>query len=162
MTFAQHLQEGTVLINPIAGDKWTLLEQIVENLSTSGTIPQQLRHVALEALVARETNLSTGMEDGVAVPHAALEGLESLTCGIAILPQGLEFDSLDGKPARIVVTLLVFRARHPTIKRLEGMGLGILSGASNNTGSIIVNISAYFHIMFNTLIICKKPCNPKL
>ena len=114
MTFAQHLQKGTVLINPIAGDKWTLLEQIVENLSTSGTIPQQLRHVALEALVAREKNLSTGMEDGVAVPHAALAGLESLSCGIAILPQGLEFDSLDGKPARVVVTLLV-----PLDKKLE-------------------------------------------
>ena len=114
MTFVQHLQEESVLINPIAGDKWILLDQIVASLSKSGGIPLQLRHVALEALVAREKNLSTGMEDGIAVPHAALEGLESLSCGIAILPQGLEFDSLDGKPARIVVTLLV-----PRDKKLE-------------------------------------------
>ena len=107
MTLIQHLRPGTVLLKPEISDKWDLFEKMVDAFVSSDSIPPSQRSATLEALVAREKSLSTGMEDGIAVPHAALEGLESMASGIAILPEGIDFQSLDGNLTRIVVALVV-------------------------------------------------------
>ncbi len=107
MTLIHHLRPGTVLLNPNITDKWDLFGKMVDAFVSSSSIPPSQRSATLEALIAREKSLSTGMEDGIAVPHAALDGLESMASGIAILPDGIDFQSLDGNPTRIVVTLVV-------------------------------------------------------
>ncbi len=55
----------------------------------------------LETLVEREKLNSTGLSDGVAVPHGKLSGLPSITASFGRSLSGIEFDSLDGKPARL-------------------------------------------------------------
>ena len=103
------LHRDAVLMNPSAGDKWALLDLFVDHIVLHGCLPDSQKQVAKNALLAREQSVSTGMEYGIAVPHATLEGLSRLIAGIAILPEGLEFQSLDGSPAQIVVFLLVPR-----------------------------------------------------
>ena len=107
MTLIHHLRPGTVLLKPDIADKWDLIERMVDAFVSSGSLPSSQRSATLAALIARERSLSTGMEDGIAVPHAALDGLESMASGIATLPDGIDFQSLDGNPTRIVVTLVV-------------------------------------------------------
>lgn len=107
MTFSEHLASESVLLDPRAKDKWDLLGQMVRALQASGQLPAERSEEAKAALEARERSKSTGMDQGVAVPHAALEGLEELAAGLAVLPRGIEFDSLDGRPAQFVVLLLV-------------------------------------------------------
>ncbi len=109
MSLADHLCPGAVLLRPAAKDKWELLSALVRALVEAGRLPVEREAEALEALEARERSVSTGMEHGIAVPHAALPGLDGVVAAVAILPQGLAFDSLDGQPARIVVLLLVPR-----------------------------------------------------
>ncbi|MHB8420200.1 MAG: PTS sugar transporter subunit IIA [Myxococcales bacterium] len=55
----------------------------------------------LETLVEREKLSSTGLADGVAVPHGKLLGLPRLTASFGRSVSGVPFDSLDGKPARL-------------------------------------------------------------
>jgi PTS system nitrogen regulatory IIA component len=55
----------------------------------------------LETLVEREKLNSTGLSDGVAVPHGKLPGLASITASFGRSLAGIDFDSLDGKPARL-------------------------------------------------------------
>ena len=57
--------------------------------------------------------MSTGMERGLAIPHAAIEGIEKLAAVIGVVrdPQGLEFESIDGDVTRLVVLLLIPRAQ---------------------------------------------------
>ncbi|TAH38524.1 MAG: PTS sugar transporter subunit IIA [Planctomycetota bacterium] len=109
MSLAAHLDSGAVLLRSTAGDKWELLAQLVQALVRCGRIPASQAAAALAAVEARERSVSTGMEQGIAVPHAALDGLERVAAALALLPQGLDFQSLDGQPARIVVLLLVPR-----------------------------------------------------
>lgn len=59
----------------------------------------ELRH----AVISREESMSTGMEHGVAIPHGRTDAVDKLTCAIGIKPTGVDFDSLDGKPTRIIV-----------------------------------------------------------
>jgi PTS system nitrogen regulatory IIA component len=56
-------------------------------------------------LTARERLGSTGIGDGVAVPHCKVAGLQALAAAIGRCPDGVDFRSLDGKPTRIVVAL---------------------------------------------------------
>jgi len=54
-------------------------------------------------LADREELQSTGIGDGVAIPHGSLEVLDGQTAAMLLCPAGVEFDSIDGRPARIVI-----------------------------------------------------------
>lgn len=107
VSLADHLDPAAVLLRPAAADKWALLEVMVAALVRAGRLPAERAPAAAAAVAARERSVSTGMEFGIAVPHASLEGLERVSAALALLPDGLEFDSLDGRPTEIVVLLLV-------------------------------------------------------
>src|SRR5262249_38038777 len=48
-----------------------------------------------------------GLGDEVAIPHAAVEGLERPLLALGRAPQGIDFDAPDGRPARVVFLLLI-------------------------------------------------------
>ena len=80
---------------------------MVERLVSSGSLDASMEGAAKTALVEREKSVSTGMEHGIAVPHAALDDLQCLKVAMGLIPDGLEFQTVDGKPAEIVILLLV-------------------------------------------------------
>lgn len=58
------------------------------------------------SLQAREQLGSTGFEDGIAIPHAKIEGLSEFYLGIALSPKGIDFNSVDGKRSHLFFTVL--------------------------------------------------------
>lgn len=58
------------------------------------------------AVWAREEMMSTALEQGLAVPHARINGLKTPVVGIGLSEQGVDFDSPDGEPARMIFLLL--------------------------------------------------------
>jgi mannitol/fructose-specific phosphotransferase system IIA component (Ntr-type) len=107
MALADHLRPDAVLLAPRAADKWELLRLLVDGLVRAGMLAENRRDEAVAALEARERSVSTGMEQGIAVPHAALDQIDGVRAALAVIPDGLDFQSLDEQPARIVVLLLV-------------------------------------------------------
>ena len=59
------------------------------------------------AVVERELMASTGLGDEVAIPHAAVEGIERPVLALGRSHAGIDFDAPDGRPARIVFVLLM-------------------------------------------------------
>ena len=59
-----------------------------------------------EVLRERERLASTGIGSGVAIPHGRIATLDSLRAAVAISPEGIPFDAIDGQPVRIVVGVL--------------------------------------------------------
>jgi PTS system nitrogen regulatory IIA component len=49
----------------------------------------------------------TGLGDEVAIPHAAIDGLERPQLALGFAPRGIDFGALDGRPSRIVFLLLM-------------------------------------------------------
>ena len=107
MDFPAHFRPSSVLLAPKVKDKWELLHAMVEAASQSWEMSADLTAESHRCLVAREQSVSTGMEAGIAVPHAAVAGLPQMILGMAVIPEGLEFESLDGQPATVVVMILV-------------------------------------------------------
>jgi len=58
------------------------------------------------AVWAREEALSTGIGNGVALPHARLEGLREPVVAVAISEPGIDFDAPDDRPAHVIVLVL--------------------------------------------------------
>lgn len=107
MALVEHLSADDVLLAPQIASKWDLLDVMVERMVASGTLEQGMESAAKKALVEREKSVSTGMEHGIAVPHAALDELDCLKVAMGLIPAGLEFESVDGRPAQIIILLLV-------------------------------------------------------
>ncbi|MFT7669644.1 MAG: mannitol/fructose-specific phosphotransferase system IIA component (Ntr-type) [Planctomycetota bacterium] len=94
-------------------DKWDSVNRLVDHLITNKRIPEEQLPLIRESVLARERSMSTGMEHGIAIPHAAVEGVENLAVSIGIVrsKEGLSFESLDGQPARFVVLLVIPKAQ---------------------------------------------------
>jgi mannitol/fructose-specific phosphotransferase system IIA component (Ntr-type) len=61
---------------------------------------------AYAAILKRESQGSTGLEKGVAVPHAKSTQVENLTIAIGVSYEGIDFESLDGKPSNLFFLIL--------------------------------------------------------
>ncbi len=122
MKLSELLGEAQVLVGFRARDKWEALGGILDALAASGRIPAHRRRAVHEALVARENVSSTGMEHGVALPHASVDGLEEAAAALAIAPEGIPFRSADGQPARLIALLAIPRGAVQThIRTLAGI-----------------------------------------
>jgi mannitol/fructose-specific phosphotransferase system IIA component (Ntr-type) len=102
-----------IVLDLEAADKWEVIERLTANLEAHGAVPRALLPSFREAVEHRERSMSTGMERGIAIPHAAVDGLERVVAGLAIVRgpkgDGVNFDSIDAIPAWLVVLLLIPR-----------------------------------------------------
>ncbi|MCP3917402.1 MAG: PTS sugar transporter subunit IIA [bacterium] len=113
MQLGELFSPGDVVVGFEPADKWQAIRDLVDHLVDTGRIGPAYRESVLEAVLDRERSMSTGMENGVAIPHAAVDDLESVVAcmGIVSRSDGLVFDSIDGAPARFVVLLVIPRAQ---------------------------------------------------
>lgn len=68
--------------------------------------PQLVRAQILDVLQQREKLGSTGIGDGVAIPHGKVGDLDDLVVAFGRSREGVAFDSMDGKPAHLFFLLL--------------------------------------------------------
>jgi nitrogen PTS system EIIA component len=85
------------------GSKRQVLQNLAELAGDATGLDQG--HI-LEALMQRERLGTTGLGDGIAIPHARIAELASLTGFFARLQKPIDFDALDGAPVDIVFLLL--------------------------------------------------------
>jgi mannitol/fructose-specific phosphotransferase system IIA component (Ntr-type)/Kef-type K+ transport system membrane component KefB len=98
------LSPGTLRPRLLADTKAAAITELVEMLHEEGLVRD--RHGALEAVIAREEALSTGLEHGVAMPHARTDAVSRLVCAVGLKREGIDFGTPDGRPVRIIVLLL--------------------------------------------------------
>jgi mannitol/fructose-specific phosphotransferase system IIA component (Ntr-type) len=104
MTLAEHLDDRWVepALRPAGRDD--ALRQIVEMFHASGALSEV--EGPLGSLIAREQVMSTGVGEGVAVPHARSTAAPRTLLSICRVPEGLDFNAVDGDPVELVFTLI--------------------------------------------------------
>jgi mannitol/fructose-specific phosphotransferase system IIA component (Ntr-type) len=85
----------------------TPADAIAELVRVLGSLLTGMKRRARDAVIERELVAATGLGDEVAIPHAAVEGLERPILALGRSPRGIDFDAPDGKPARIIFLLLI-------------------------------------------------------
>ncbi len=104
MSLVDLIRPEVVKIPLESGDKPGVIDELVKLLQDAGEIRDW--RSAADAVHAREAMGSTGLESGIAVPHAKTDAVSELTLSIGIAPRGIDFDAADGKPSHIFFLLL--------------------------------------------------------
>lgn len=122
MKLGELLKEPQIATGFKARDKWEAITTLVDLLVSQNRLKPEHREAVYDALVAREKVASTGMEHGVAIPHASVDGIEDALAALAISPPGVPFQSADGQPARIIILLVIPRNKvQKHIRTLAGI-----------------------------------------
>jgi PTS system nitrogen regulatory IIA component len=103
MKICDVLQSDGILVNLRSQTKKGILEELVEPLARISALN---RETLVKVLMERERLGSTGIGGGIGIPHGKLKDLESLVLGFGLSREGVDFESLDGKPTHIFFTLL--------------------------------------------------------
>ena len=104
MALLDTLSRDLVKVPLLANDKNEVLHELLGILDSAGKVRD--RPAAFEALVERENLGSTGLERGIAIPHAQTDAVDDLTIAIGVAPQGIAFGSMDGQLSRIFFLIL--------------------------------------------------------
>jgi fructose-specific phosphotransferase system IIA component len=127
---------GCIHLSMRCRDKGSVIRELVESIVETGRVTDAA--AVIEAIMERERSMSTGMQHGVALPHGRCDAVTTLTVAVGIVPQGIEFESLDGQPTNIVF-LVVSPKENP------GPHLQVLAGIAGIVNSDEAR-SAILHI----------------
>jgi fructose-specific phosphotransferase system IIA component len=85
-------------------DKRAAIAELVDLLDGNGLLLD--RDEALAATLTREKTRSTGIGSGIAIPHGKCNAVKALVMAVGIANEPIDFNSVDGKPATIVILLV--------------------------------------------------------
>ena len=90
---------------PLAADtKQGVIEELVDLLAGQGKLLD--RDKALQAVMEREQTRTTGIGEGVAIPHGKTSAVSQMLIALGKAPQGVDFASIDSRPVTLVLLLL--------------------------------------------------------
>ena len=121
MTIRDLLRKESIQLNGTATGKNDLLDQMVALMAKGGNIADLETYK--KGVYEREAEGTTGIGEGIAIPHCKSDAVSEPGLAAMVLPQGVDFDSLDGQPVN-----LVFLIAAPNTK--DNVHLDVLSKLS--------------------------------
>lgn len=107
--------------------KSTALHQLVQFLAERGRIANDKANILSDALIIREELGTTGLGKGLAIPHLRSHHVDQFVGAIGVAHEGLDFDSLDGLPTRLIILLVSPFAERETHCSIMGKIASLLS-----------------------------------
>lgn len=103
MKILDFIYKETILTDLKATDKKGVLEELTQPVAS---ITQVDHKELVRVLIEREHLGSTGIGNGIGIPHGKLKSLSSLVLGFGLSQKGVNFDAIDKKPTHIFFLLL--------------------------------------------------------
>lgn len=104
MRISELLSNETISITLKNKDKQGLIEELLDLAMKTGKIKD--RKKVLKALLDREDLGSTGLENGLAIPHARTNAVDGVTLALGISKEGIDFQSADNRLSHLFFLLL--------------------------------------------------------
>lgn len=104
MRILDFLDKESIELDITAKTKKEVIEELVELLAKKNVILD--KKATLDSLFEREELGSTGVGQGIAIPHSKTKGVKDLVAAFGVSKEGVDFDALDGEPVNIFFLLL--------------------------------------------------------
>lgn len=104
MKLKEYLPEKNIISDLTGKNKIEVIEELLKKMKELNIVNDY--DTALNDILAREGYLSTGLENGLAIPHAKTDGIDKLGMVFGLKKNGVEFESLDEKPAHLIFLVL--------------------------------------------------------
>lgn len=121
MKITDLLSEEAIQINGMANSKNEVIDKMVDLMTKNGNINDKEKYK--QAVLKREEEGTTGIGEGIAIPHGKSDAVSKPGLSAMVVPNGVEFNSLDGQPAK-----LLFLIAAPNTK--DNVHLDVLSRLS--------------------------------
>lgn len=119
MKIMDFLNEKAISSDLKSDNKKRVIQELTDLLIKSGELKPRMKDAVVKTLLNREALGSTGIGQGVAIPHGKCEYVKELVGAFGVSNKGLNFDSLDGEPAYIFFLLLApIESSGPHLKAL--------------------------------------------
>ena len=99
MKITDLLKPQSILLNASPTNKADAIYTLGDLMDKGGNLSDKAEY--LQAVFAREESGSTGLGDGIATPHAKSAGVKEAGLAAMVVPNGVDFDALDGQPSRL-------------------------------------------------------------
>ena len=99
MKITQLLTEETIILDVSANSKQGVLTELIEQLDNAGKLTN--KESFMDDILAREAQSTTGIGDGIAIPHAKSSAVKKPAIAFGRSTDGLDYESLDGQPAHL-------------------------------------------------------------
>jgi len=106
MRMSDFVARDAIIPDLKATTKEGVIREMVESLKAAGYLKGGEPEDIVKAILKRELLGSTGIGRGVAIPHTKHSSVDRLIGTVAISPQGVPFESLDGEPVHVFVLLI--------------------------------------------------------
>jgi PTS system fructose-specific IIA component len=107
MSLLENLKKNNIITKPHAKNRWEIIEEMVELALKNKDIPTEDADAIKKSLIEREKSMSTGIGNGVAIPHCSTSKVSNIVAVMALVPKGLNFEAIDSEPVKIVILLVV-------------------------------------------------------
>jgi PTS system nitrogen regulatory IIA component len=104
MNLKSILTEETICLHLKGSSKEEIINELIDILVSANKVSD--RASALAAVMERESNMSTGMKHGIAIPHGKTQSLHDLVACIGVSDAPVDFSALDHEPSRIFIMTL--------------------------------------------------------
>ncbi|HTO22988.1 MAG TPA: PTS sugar transporter subunit IIA, partial [Spirochaetia bacterium] len=104
MKLTQYIRPECFLPTIQAHTREEALRTLVHAVAANGIIRDEAE--VYNRLLERESIQSTAVGNGIAIPHCFIDEVPDLIIAVARAPEGLDFDSFDGKPTQVVFLLM--------------------------------------------------------
>jgi mannitol/fructose-specific phosphotransferase system IIA component (Ntr-type) len=120
MRLSELLNERSISLSLQARDKESCIKELVSLLEAAHGV--NTKGEILSKVLQRESMMSTGIGNGVAIPHGKTRLLDHLVAACGVSPPGLDFDTMDGEPASLFILLVSPESlRGPHVKALANV-----------------------------------------
>ncbi len=100
MRLTDLLKPENVKLPVVAEDKVGVIGELIDLLDTNGDLADAAK--VRTAVLEREKTRTTGIGDGLAIPHGKTDGVKQLVMALGRLDKPVDFESIDGKPVSLV------------------------------------------------------------
>ena len=104
MKIMDFLDKRAITANLKATDKEGVIRELVDLLASAGDIKN--KEELIKSVMTRESLGSTGIGQGIGIPHAKTQSVKSLVAALGLSHAGVNFESLDGEPVHIFFLLV--------------------------------------------------------
>ena len=98
----EYMSEDRIILNLKSQEKEEVFEEMAPLFVEDNIIDAEELEEFIEGLKEREKLTATGMQDGIAIPHARTPFVSKLSLALGISDTGVDFESMDGEPSKLI------------------------------------------------------------
>ena len=106
MSIAQFIKPENIVISATAGSKSEVFDELVTSLVNSGVLDKDDKELLVKKLEEREALSTTGVGEGIAIPHASLGTIKETVIALGITAKSIDFSSVDSEPVNVIFMII--------------------------------------------------------